>query len=191
MAVSKVILNGDTLIDATTATALATDITAPKTAMLADGVMTTGTGSGGGGGLEYEEGTWTPASDVAQPTISFVNTHTTRPFYVLISDVNDTPQATASSTMAWAMVSFYDTFGCGIYSGANDTTAYHYARTLNSYRSGDSTTYGGYSITGLTGDTTAFMSYFLTNTNFKPYTGSRYFRPGRTYKWIAVWLPTT
>lgn len=47
MAVSKVILNGDTLIDATTATAAASDIIAPKTAMLADGVMTTGTGSGG------------------------------------------------------------------------------------------------------------------------------------------------
>lgn len=49
MAVSKVILNGNALMDATSATAAAADITAPKTAMLADGVMTTGTGSGGGG----------------------------------------------------------------------------------------------------------------------------------------------
>lgn len=48
MSISKVILNGTTLIDATTATAAASDITSPKTAMLADGVMTTGTGSGGG-----------------------------------------------------------------------------------------------------------------------------------------------
>ena len=44
MAVSKVILNSTTLMDATTATAAASDITAPKTAMLADGVMTQGTG---------------------------------------------------------------------------------------------------------------------------------------------------
>ena len=36
-------------MDATVATATASDITSPKTAMLADGVMTTGTGSGGGG----------------------------------------------------------------------------------------------------------------------------------------------
>ena len=50
MAFSKIILNNTTLMDATTATAAAADITAPKTAMLADGVMTTGTGSGGGGG---------------------------------------------------------------------------------------------------------------------------------------------
>lgn len=48
MAFSKIILNGTTLMDATTATAEAEDITAPKTAMLADGVVTTGTGSGGG-----------------------------------------------------------------------------------------------------------------------------------------------
>ena len=48
MAISKVILNGVTQIDATTATATAADIVAPKTAMLADGVMTVGTGTGGG-----------------------------------------------------------------------------------------------------------------------------------------------
>lgn len=47
MAISKVVLNGTTLMDATTATATAEDIIAPKTAMLADGIMTTGTGVGG------------------------------------------------------------------------------------------------------------------------------------------------
>lgn len=50
MAISKITLNGTTLMDATTATAAAADIIAPKTAMLANGVVTTGTGSGGGGG---------------------------------------------------------------------------------------------------------------------------------------------
>lgn len=59
MAVSKVIYKsspqatGETWIDATTATATAADILAPKTAMLADGVMTTGTGTGGGGGSSW------------------------------------------------------------------------------------------------------------------------------------------
>lgn len=46
MAISKVVLNGDILMDATTATAEAEDIAAPKTAMLASGEMVTGTGSG-------------------------------------------------------------------------------------------------------------------------------------------------
>lgn len=49
-AVSKVTLNGTTLMDATTATATASEILESYTAMLADGVMTTGTASGGGGG---------------------------------------------------------------------------------------------------------------------------------------------
>lgn len=45
MAISKVILNGVTQMDATGATAGASDIVAPKSAMLANGVLTTGTGS--------------------------------------------------------------------------------------------------------------------------------------------------
>lgn len=49
MSVSKVIVNGVTKMDATSATAAAADITAPKTAMLANGEMTEGTGSGSGG----------------------------------------------------------------------------------------------------------------------------------------------
>ena len=54
MAISKIVYKENAeatpvvWMDATTATAAAADITAPKTAMLADGVMTTGTGSGGG-----------------------------------------------------------------------------------------------------------------------------------------------
>ena len=61
MAFSKIILNGTTLMDATPATAAAEDIVAPKTAMLANGIVTTGTGSGGGG--VGEGGTVTVASD--------------------------------------------------------------------------------------------------------------------------------
>lgn len=68
MAVSKVIYKsspqatGVTWMDATTATAAAADILAPKTAMLADGVMTTGTGTGGGSGVSYKKGTYTPST---------------------------------------------------------------------------------------------------------------------------------
>ena len=53
MAISKITYKAspsatpETWMDATGATAAASDITAPKTAMLADGVVTTGTGSGG------------------------------------------------------------------------------------------------------------------------------------------------
>lgn len=61
MAISKVIYKAsaaatpEVWMDATPATAAAADILAPKTAMLADGVVTTGTGTGGGGGSIYQD----------------------------------------------------------------------------------------------------------------------------------------
>ena len=54
MAISKIIYKSspsatpETWMDVTGATAAASDITAPKTAMLANGVVTTGTGNSGG-----------------------------------------------------------------------------------------------------------------------------------------------
>lgn len=74
MAVSKVIINGVTRIDATTATATAGDILAPKTAMLADGVMTTGTGTGGGGGISIDD----IATNTAPSGAFTLNSTTTR-----------------------------------------------------------------------------------------------------------------
>ena len=56
MAISKIVYKENSSatpvvwMDATPATAAAADIASPKTAMLADGVVTTGTGTGGGGG---------------------------------------------------------------------------------------------------------------------------------------------
>ena len=107
MAISKIIYKAnasatpETWMDATPATAVAADITAPKTAMLADGVLTTGTGSGGGGGgLVYEEGTYTPTEDIATPTISFTNTHTVRPMLVLMGDATGTDHTESNSNYA-------------------------------------------------------------------------------------------
>lgn len=61
MPISKVIFKAsasatpEVWMDSTTATATAEDIMAPKTAMLANGVMTTGTGTGGGSGNIYQD----------------------------------------------------------------------------------------------------------------------------------------
>ena len=71
MAISKVVYKSSssatpvTWMDATTATAAAADIIAPKSAMLADGVVTTGTGSGGASVTvnDYLAGTW-PSGDI-------------------------------------------------------------------------------------------------------------------------------
>ena len=68
MAVSKVVYKASssatpvTWMDATPATAAAADILSPKTAMLANGVVTTGTGTGGGGASNFIRGTFTASS---------------------------------------------------------------------------------------------------------------------------------
>lgn len=67
MAISKIVYKANasatpvTWMDATPATAAASDIIATKTAMLADGVLTTGTGSGGGS-ISLQDKTVTPTS---------------------------------------------------------------------------------------------------------------------------------
>ena len=68
MAVSKVVYKESanatpvTWIDATPSTASASDILSPKTAMLANGVITTGTGTGGGGASNFVRGTFTASA---------------------------------------------------------------------------------------------------------------------------------
>ena len=69
MAISKIIYKAsasatpEVWMDATTATATAGDIISPKTAMLADGVVTQGTGSGGGIDMPTITVTWNDDMD--------------------------------------------------------------------------------------------------------------------------------
>lgn len=68
MAVSKVVYKESssatpvTWMDATSATASASNIISPYTAMLANGIVTTGTGTGGGGASNFVTGTFTASS---------------------------------------------------------------------------------------------------------------------------------
>lgn len=146
---------------------------------------------GGGSGLTYETGTYTPISDVYEPTINFSNSHTNRPFIVIIQDMSGANNIAASnSNLVSAIVNWYDFSGVEIY---GSTSNMNYARILNVYKSSSGMTGGTVSITSLTGTTSSSMSYWLSNTSFKAGTNSaaRYWRSGRTYKWVAVWGPTT
>lgn len=79
MAISKVVYKASASatpvvwMDATTATAAAADITSPKTAMLANGVVTSGTGTGGGGTLITTEGIYSLDSGDAVSMASSMN----------------------------------------------------------------------------------------------------------------------
>jgi len=153
-------------------------------------------GGGGSSGLEYETGTWTPTSDIARGTISFSNSHTLPPMFVMVSDATGTIDTTTNTNMAFAFCDYYRLTGVGF---PYSSSVFRYAGAYWIYRSTSTTsvTTGGGSIANNSDNTTASSSsysrYWVTPTEIYPYTNatSRYWRASRTYKWIAVWAPTT
>lgn len=148
----------------------------------------------GSSGLVYETGTYTPTNDIARPTISFANTHNTTPLLVTIIDTSAASSSTASSAEFFTYVDVYRYTNTGF---PYNTSSVRYGVAHYYYRSSNSSTNGTLSVTynsDNTGDSsTSYSRYFATESNFKPYfnSTSRYFRRGRTYKWIAVWAPAT
>ena len=138
--------------------------------------------TGGGtpsGGLEYETGIWTPTEDVVSEWISFSNNHSEYPILLMIEDT-DISTLTGDSWTVCCINLWENYYGeAGIYRGL----------AVRRYVSNG--THGG-GTTNLTSDSN--VSYFFNdNGQFRPNgasTGS-YWRAGRTYKWIAVWAPTS
>lgn len=150
-------------------------------------------GGGGGGGLEYETGTWTPASDTARGTITFSNTHTNPPAFYGLSDATGTIDSQTYTNMFMMGYDSYRFTGVGF---PYSTTEYRYGAVFFMYR-GKSTTSltNGNSVFQYNSDNTradnnAYPRYWATPTELHPYTSStsRYWRAGRTYKWIAIWV---
>lgn len=150
-------------------------------------------GSGGGGsitGLVYESGTWTPSEDVRDYTISFTDTHTTAPFYYVITDDSATYSSTTNSNYVCMFFSPY--LFCGaINMGANSSTGGFYAYTWHRYRATDANTLSSATNTSFTVESN--ISNWATSTGIRAYctNGTRYWRAARTYKWVAVWAPET
>lgn len=140
-------------------------------------------------GLVYEQGTYTPSSNVAQPTISFANTHTALPMFVMIADCTNDYSTTTYTNYMWAYLNYYTAFGAIVpYSSSSG----RYGQVTYAYRSNgaSSTSQGTIQISSTTGtSSTSDLGYWLSTTAFKPGSNStsRYWRSGRTYKWIAVW----
>lgn len=180
--------------DVSDTTATASDVATGKYFYLADGTKTQGTSSGGGG-LVYESGTYSPTVDIARPTISFTGTHTEAPIMIMMTDATGTYDATTYSNYYFEYMDFEKISGAGIYT---NTSGQRYGWVNFQYRTSSATAIS-YNTNHLTrpssnsGDSTAsYPRYWATETGFKPYTASdsRYWRAGRTYKWIAVWRPT-
>ena len=152
---------------------------------------------GGGGGLEYEEGTWTPSTDIADYTISFTNTHTVAPVFYSVFVADDIGTNTASDNLGMTYFNNGQWFGVGASTNENKTVT-QYAVLCQTYKS--SATGSSYTCVRPTspynnsGDTNeTYSRYWATETGIRAYSrsGARYWRAGRTYKWVAIWAPTT
>ena len=152
--------------------------------------------TGGGSGLEYEEGTWTPAADVTVTSIEFENAHSVAPFYFMISDATAEYSSTTSSIYNVVYYNSDQLFGVP-YQLTSDGTSFHYGYVYRRYRNSATTLTGGvisltYPYTTSASNANYYPRYWVQETGITAKTGnSEYWRTGRTYKWIAVWTPTT
>lgn len=153
-----------------------------------------GPGASPSGGLEFETGTYTPTSDVAKPTISFANTHANPPVIIYLCDASEEDYVVDSwKKFMWLDVYQMRNSPIPVGNGDNNyATAYYSARTSSTALSNWSYDVK-YPFSNEGSSTTSYYRYWVTNLGFSPSQSntSRYYRAGRTYKWIAVWAPST
>ena len=144
---------------------------------------------GGGSGLDYETGTYTPVSDTVQPTINFSKTHTSMPVFIYLQDAGGY-NSTSNSNYIFLYIDWQLLIGNPIYT--NSSTV-QYGMVWYEYRGSSSASKGQTFFTVPSSDTDGSSAskprYYATESHFEPYSvsTSRYWRAGRTYKWIAVW----
>ena len=204
--------------DVTDTTATASDVLSGKYFYTAAGEKTLGTGTGGGGGsvtqdqdgfivlpptgggtpsggLEYETGTWTPSANTESYFISFTNTHTVAPSYYTIEDATGTFSNQYANIHLVNYVNFQQITGEPI--DVDGGTTFRYGLVNTQVRSGTNTlavqnTQITVPYTDSADSTSSCSRFWAKETGILAYRGSGYyFRSDRTYKWIAVWAPTT
>lgn len=161
-------------------TTYANEVTGASDTTLSDAVHTlaSGYGQGGGSGLEYETGTYTAAAD-ERPEISFANSHSTPPDILIFADVSTSAPSTGNTLSAYCRFNYQSLFGSALATPTAQNAAYGYGRLTSNM----------YYASALANDTTDAV----TSSGFKPYAGTANFtcKSGQTYKWIAIWAPTS
>lgn len=152
----------------------------------------------GGGGLEYETGTWSPSEDVARPTISFTNSHTTPPIHISFVDATNDygTSGVTNANMGFEYTDWWRLTKAGLYYASSTIyygVANYWYRTTNAESFTTNRAYFTANSDNAGDSGTTYPRYWANETGFRPYTSSssRHWLAGRTYKWIAVWAPTT
>ena len=162
-------------------------------------VPTTGGGGGGSTGLEYESGTYIPSSDISTAfTISFTNTHTTPPFFFSIFYTDSSAlvtERTAVGNMYFNLGQLFSPYTYG-----TDGTSVVYGNAFQMFSANTAPTSGSGSVQSValytpyndqTASATSNSRYWATETGITAYAGGRAFKANKTYKWIAIWTPST
>lgn len=216
MAINKVVYGENTLIDLTDTTATADKILTGYGAYGADGVWMNGTataggsvtqdqdgfivlpstGGGGGGssGLVFEQGTWTPTTSVSSYVLDFADTHTEAPFMYMVVDATNSYDGTTNRGFVVMYHNFHQLTGVPFNVDNNGTANYGYVavRYRNTSTSSTSASYPltyPYTNSGATNNT--YSRYWATETGIRAECPNRSWNENHTYKWIAVWKPTT
>lgn len=147
------------------------------------------------GGSSVETGIFQPSEDIYKPTINFVNTHNSMPFFIMIVDATNTAMTTYYAPSYWFYYDIYKvTGGVGaIRAGSSVFYGYEALYWLAASNSAGTNSYEfashNSSDTGNTDYT--YPRYWVTNTGFTPHhrtDSSVMWRAGRTYKWVAAWI---
>lgn len=151
--------------------------------------------SGGSGGFLYETGEFNPSSDISRPTINFARSHADIPYIISLSDVSSETLLTSNSNVVFNFIYIDGLFGTGFpFSTSQRRVAianYIYIETASNTIT--SNVQVRYPFSNSVNNNTLYTRYWVDTTKFMPYTNStsRYWRTGHTYKWIALWKPTT
>lgn len=166
------------LADGITAlTTYSNSVTGEQDENLSDAVRSLADGFGGGGSFEYEEGTYTPATDEL-PTITFANSHSKAPDIIIFADVSAQASATGNTLTSFTYVNVFAIFGNPLPYTASVSWAEFYAYTRIASN-----------LNGASG-AALYIRDNVTASGFEPFAGTTSFicRQGQTFKWIAIWM---
>lgn len=149
----------------------------------------------GGGGLTFESGTYEPSADTSGEKILFANSHSEAPVCIMMVDATGTANTTTNTNMTFIWFDYYKLYRIGL---PWSSSAFRYATAFYIYRASSATaltqgaTHCAYNSDNAGSGAINYPRFWTDELGFTPNSAStsRYWRAGRTYKWIAIWRQT-